>query len=125
MVQLNSHDVIPDPEIVKAALRACRRINELAVAIRFLEQINIKCRQSKRHTEEVYPWIILEVCCCVRLAKLSSSWQVRPLLNELGIPTPEECGFDKLELFVPDPNWYWERQHYKDYGLEGRPGYSF
>ena len=61
MVQLNMHDVIPDPKIVAAALRACRRVNELAVAVRFLEQLKIKCRQSKQHTEQVYPWIIQEV----------------------------------------------------------------
>ena len=50
---------------------------------------------------------------------------MRPVLDELGIPTPEELNFDKPELYVPDPNWYWERENYKEYGYEGRPGYQY
>lgn len=61
MNQLQQHDLIPDPKIVAAALRACRRINDYAVAVRFLEQVRIKCQSSKKHVEEVYPWIIQEV----------------------------------------------------------------
>ena len=53
--------VCPASSSLAAALRACRRINDYAVAVRFLEQVRIKCQSSKKHAEEVYPWIIQEV----------------------------------------------------------------
>lgn len=44
--------------------------------------------------------------------------QVRPVLDELGISTPEEMGYDKPELFIPAPSWWWEKEWYKDYNLD-------
>jgi hypothetical protein len=32
------------------------------------------------------------------------------VLDELGIPTLEEAGYDKPEYFVPEPEWWWEKR---------------
>lgn len=81
--ELHSDDLVPEPEIVIAALKACRRVNDIALCIRFLEAIKMK---AGRH-HDVYPWIIQEI---------------KPTLEELGIPTPEELGWDKPELAFSD-----------------------
>lgn len=73
-------DNVPEPVIVCAALRACRRLNDFALAVRFLEAVKDKAGQ---HADKVYPYIIQEI---------------RPVLDELGISTPEELGYDKPEL---------------------------
>lgn len=73
-------DLVPEPKIVCAALRACRRLNDFALAVRFLESIKEK---SGPHVKTIYPYILQEI---------------RPTLDELGINTPEELGYDKPEL---------------------------
>lgn len=74
------HDLVPEPKILIAVLKACRRVNDLALAIRILEALKDKCGNR---VNEIYPWYIQEL---------------RPTLTELSIPTPEELGFDKPEL---------------------------
>lgn len=80
MNDLAGLDLIPEPTIICAALRACRRLNDFALAIRFLESIKDKCGPK---VKVIYPYIIQEI---------------RPTLDELGINTPEELGYDKPEL---------------------------
>ncbi|KAL7078555.1 hypothetical protein ACQ4LE_002596 [Meloidogyne hapla] len=106
--ELFNFDVIPDPKIVTAGLRACRRVNDLSLAVRFLENIKIKCGSEKTQ-KLVYPYIIQEV---------------QPVLDELGIPTPEDLGYDKPEYFQPYLEHYWERKWYKEYGYDKMPGYE-
>ncbi|KAG7231096.1 hypothetical protein INR49_027136 [Caranx melampygus] len=77
MNTLVGYDLVPEPKILEAALRACRRLNDLASAIRILEAVKHKAGPNK----EIYPYLIQEL---------------RPALDELGIPTPEELGIDKL-----------------------------
>ncbi len=79
---LVDYDAIPDPEIIKACLRACRRLNDFALAVRFIEVTKDKCG---RDLKKYYPYILQEI---------------RPTLDELGINTPEELGYDKPELAV-------------------------
>ncbi|CAG9759283.1 unnamed protein product [Ceutorhynchus assimilis] len=74
------HDLVPEPKLTIAILRACRRANDLAMAIRVIEAVKDKCGNK---VNEIYPWYIQEL---------------RPTLTELGIPTPEELGWDKPEL---------------------------
>nr|XP_033776619.1 cytochrome c oxidase subunit 5A, mitochondrial isoform X2 [Geotrypetes seraphini] len=76
MNTLIGYDLVPEPKIIDAALRACRRLNDLASAIRILEAIKDKAGPHK----EIYPYVIQEL---------------RPTLDELGISTPEELGLDK------------------------------
>ncbi|XP_064474726.1 cytochrome c oxidase subunit 5A, mitochondrial-like [Ornithodoros turicata] len=83
MNDLQGMDVVPEPKIVIAALKACRRLNDFALAVRFLEAIKDKCGSK---VKEIYPYIINEV---------------RPTLTELGVNTPEELGFDKPEFYMP------------------------
>lgn len=76
------HDLVPEPRIISACLHACRRVNDYALAVRFIETVKDKCG-SKVH--EVYPYIVQEIA---------------PTLCELGVDTPEELGYDKPELFL-------------------------
>lgn len=76
-------DLVPEPKIITAALKACRRVNDYALAVRFIEAVKEKCGPK---ASEIYPYIIQEI---------------RPTLTELGIDTPEELGIDKPELSLP------------------------
>ncbi|KAF9816693.1 hypothetical protein SFRURICE_018573 [Spodoptera frugiperda] len=80
MNDLCGMDLVPDPKIIKAALHACRRVNDYALAVRFIEACKDKCGNK---VNEIYPYIIQEI---------------KPTLSELGIETPEELGYDKPEL---------------------------
>lgn len=80
MNDLLGMDLIPDPKIIISALHACRRINDYALAIRWLEGCRDKCGSEKA---SIYPWLLQEI---------------RPTLNELGILTPEEMGYGTPEL---------------------------
>ncbi|KAK0144182.1 Cytochrome c oxidase subunit 5A, mitochondrial [Merluccius polli] len=77
MNTLIGYDLVPEPKILSAALRACRRLDDLASAIRILEAAKDKSGPHK----DIYPYLIQEL---------------QPTLDELGIPTPEELGIDKL-----------------------------
>lgn len=41
MNTLIGYDLVPEPKILEAALRACRRLNDLASAIRILEAVKV------------------------------------------------------------------------------------
>ncbi|KAK3549074.1 hypothetical protein QTP70_030376 [Hemibagrus guttatus] len=73
---LIGYDLVPEPKILDSALRACRRLNDMASAVRILEAVKDKSGPHK----EIYPYVIQEL---------------RPTLTELGISTPEELGIDK------------------------------
>uniref|UniRef100_A0A4W5MAF5 Cytochrome c oxidase subunit 5A, mitochondrial n=1 Tax=Hucho hucho TaxID=62062 RepID=A0A4W5MAF5_9TELE len=75
MNTLIGYDLVPEPKILEAALRACRRLNDLASAMRILEAVKDKSGPHKK----IYPYLIQEL---------------RPTLDELGISTPEELGMD-------------------------------
>lgn len=38
---LQGYDLVPEPKIVIAAVKACRRVNDYALAVRFLEAIKV------------------------------------------------------------------------------------
>lgn len=73
-------DLVPDPKIIAAGLQACRKVNDYALAVRWLEGCKDKCGDKKA---EIYPYLLNEI---------------RPVLCELGINTPEEMGYDAPEL---------------------------
>lgn len=73
-------DLVPEPKIISAGLKACRRVNDYALAIRWLEGIKEKCGPKVR---EIYPYLMTEI---------------RPTLDQLGVNTLEELGFDKPEM---------------------------
>lgn len=80
MNDLLGMDLVPEPKIIIAALKACRRVNDYALAMRWLEGCKDKCGNQ---VDAIYPYLIQEI---------------RPTLNELGVETPEEIGYDKPEL---------------------------
>ena len=65
-------------------LRACRRLHDFAMAVRYLESMKCKADAADK---KIYPYILQEI---------------RPVLEELGINTPEEMGYDKPELQMID-----------------------
>ena len=54
MNDLSGMDLVPEPKIVSAALRACRRVNDYSLAVRFLESIKFKCGGKI----EIYNYVI-------------------------------------------------------------------
>lgn len=42
MNTLIGYDLVPEPKILEAALRACRRLDDLASAIRILEAVKVR-----------------------------------------------------------------------------------
>jgi len=85
MTDLVCMDLVPDPVIVAAALRACRRVNDYALTTRILEIVKIKCGTK---VDEIWPYMLQEL---------------KPTLDELGIQTPAEMGYEEPELALPDP----------------------
>ncbi|XP_073999208.1 cytochrome c oxidase subunit 5A, mitochondrial-like [Rhodnius prolixus] len=83
MNDLSGMDLVPEPKIIEAALKACRRVNDYALAVRFLEAVHFKCGDD---VEKIYPYILQEI---------------RKTLDELGIDTPDKLGYDKPELSLP------------------------
>ena len=73
--ELYGHDLVPEPRIVNAMLRACRRLDDFAMAVRVLEMIKLKSDQSG--DSEIYNYII-QSC--------------KPTIDELGVSTVEDMG---------------------------------
>ena len=73
MNRLYGHDLVPEPKIVIAALKACRRLDDFAMSVRILEMIRDKACGDK----EIYNYILQ---------------QCRGTIDELGCSTPEELG---------------------------------
>ncbi|XP_036331504.1 cytochrome c oxidase subunit 5A, mitochondrial-like [Rhagoletis pomonella] len=82
MNDILGYDVVPHPKIIEAGLRACRRVNDIALAIRWLEACKNRCGDK---VDQIYPYLLNNI---------------RPTLYDLGIPTPEELNYDKPELAV-------------------------
>lgn len=70
---LYGHDLVPEPRIVSAMLKAARRLNDLPLAVRILEAVKEKAAGD----EKIYSYIMSEI---------------RSTLDELGLKTPEELG---------------------------------
>lgn len=100
MNDLAGMDLIPEPKIVIAALNACRRLDDLALAIRFLETVKEKCGPK---VNEIYPFILqvlqyVYFWVMLLLTLVIFLQEIRPTLDQLGVNTPEELGYDKPEL---------------------------
>jgi len=80
MNDMHSEDMVPEPAIIIAAMKACRKINDYAIAVRYLEAVKEKCGPN---VKEIWPYLMNEV---------------QPTLTELGISNLEEMGYDKPEL---------------------------
>merc|ERR1712184_217401 len=46
MADLGAMDLVPEPTIVAAALRACRRVNDYALTTRILELVKFKAQHN-------------------------------------------------------------------------------
>ena len=54
MGDLAGMDLVPEPTIVAAALRACRRVNDYSLTTRILEIVHFKCM----HNKEIWPYML-------------------------------------------------------------------
>lgn len=81
---MQGYDLIPEPKIMIAVLKACRRINEHSLAVRYLEAV----WKKTNYNQKIIDYLMQEI---------------RPTLNELGISTPEEMGYGEPELALGDP----------------------
>lgn len=70
---LYGYDLVPEPKIVVAMLKAARRLNDIPMAVRILEAVKEKAAGDQR----IYSYII---------------GAVKPTLEDLGLHTPEELG---------------------------------
>ena len=82
MHDILAHDCVPEPNVIIAALYACRRVNDYALAVRWIEAVKDKCGPK---VNEIYPYILQEIS---------------PTLFELGADAPEGLGYDKPELWL-------------------------
>jgi len=85
MGDLAAMDLVPEPAIVNAALRACRRLNDYGLAVRTLEVVKVKCIPNEK---ELWPYMLQEM---------------KPTMDELGISSLDEMGYEKPELALPSP----------------------
>ena len=58
MADLVAMDLVPEPTILAAALRACRRVNDFSLTTRILEITKVKCGDKEA---EFWPYI-MQVC---------------------------------------------------------------
>lgn len=82
MNDLMAYDAVPDPEIVIAALIACRRINDYALTVRFLEAVRNKCGNQ---ISTIWPYLVEEIA---------------PTVADIGCDFPKDLGYDKPELYL-------------------------
>ena len=68
-----AYDMVPSPKIIEATLRAARRLNDFALAVRIFEGIRDKVEKPSQYQEYVD--------------------EFKSLREELGILTPEELGY--------------------------------
>lgn len=81
---LQGHDLVPEPKIIIEILKACRRVNDHSLAVRYLEAVEWKAHGNKN----IVNYIMNEI---------------RPTLTELGISSTAELGYDEPELAMGDP----------------------
>lgn len=81
---MQNYDLIPEPKIMIAVLKACRRVNDHSLAVRYLEAVWRKAEYKK----EIVDYLMQEI---------------RPTVIELGVSTPEDMGYDEPELAMGDP----------------------
>ncbi|KAI8384571.1 cytochrome c oxidase subunit VA-domain-containing protein [Radiomyces spectabilis] len=68
-----AYDLVPAPSVIESALKAARRVNDYATAVRVFEGLQAKVENNKQYEQ------YLE--------------ELAPLRKELGILTKEEMGF--------------------------------
>mmetsp|Transcript_29152 Transcript_29152/g.76327 ORF Transcript_29152/g.76327 Transcript_29152/m.76327 type:complete len:135 (-) Transcript_29152:179-583(-) len=68
-----ANDLVPDPTILSAALRATRRVNDFPTSVRIFEGVKDKAPDAA-----TYDYVVQ---------------QLKPVIDELQLSTPEELGF--------------------------------
>ena len=65
MADLVAMDLVPEPTIIAAAMRACRRVNDFSLTTRILEITKVKCGDKEA---EFWPYI-MQVLTLIRLSR--------------------------------------------------------
>lgn len=82
---MQGYDLVPEPKIMIACLKACRRVNDHSLAVRYLEAVFRKANYRK----DIIEYLMSEI---------------QPTLKELGISTPAELDYDEPELALGNPD---------------------
>ncbi|OQR72843.1 mitochondrial cytochrome c oxidase subunit Va protein [Tropilaelaps mercedesae] len=85
MNDIHGMDMVPNPKICIAALKACRRLNDYALTVRFLEAL----KDKTEGVPSLYTYVMKEI---------------QPTLTELGISSLEELGYTEPELYLQSPH---------------------
>lgn len=62
MNTLIGYDLVPEPKILDSALRACRRLNDLASAIRILEAVKVSFTPAFGSVKSSVLWLNFSFC---------------------------------------------------------------
>ncbi|KAL4227601.1 Cytochrome c oxidase subunit 5A [Mactra antiquata] len=76
-------DYVPESAVIDSMLRACRQVNDYALAIRILEAVRWKCGGNTQLYQDLMNG-------------------VKATREELGVLTVEEMGYDQPELYLKD-----------------------
>ena len=75
MADLVAMDLVPEPTILAAALRACRRVNDFSLTTRILEITKVKCGDKEA---EFWPYIMqVSQLCLFRYINVTGKSNVR------------------------------------------------
>jgi len=98
LFKLHKFDKVPEPLTLELIFRQCHMQNDLPLAIRYVETIFVQCKTKYNH---LYQYLME---------------QTTDVRRELGIPTLEELGYNKPELYVNDQRSFNEQlKSGKDY----------
>ena len=52
--KIAGHQNVPEPDVVIAGLKACRRVNDFALSLRWLETVHFK----SQHNKAIWPYMV-------------------------------------------------------------------
>ena len=52
--KIAGHQNVPEPDVVIAGLKACRRVNDFALSMRWLETVHFK----SQHNKAIWPYMV-------------------------------------------------------------------
>ena len=75
-------------------------MNDFSLTTRILEVVRIKCGTREA---EIWPYMMQVGPDCQVVRQSLHPQELAPVMQELGIPSPAEMGYDKPELALPNP----------------------
>lgn len=92
------YDLVPEPKIIDAALRACRRLNDFASAVRILEVVKVGAAALPGEFAWLFPAAGINAVLSTELPGCLRGWEEE--LGKLPVKTPETSSL-KPESSLP------------------------